>query len=73
MALMVKNTIRSFVLKRKDEDVVLDDPNPNMTPEEVCKFYSGRYPELTSASASGPKLKEGKAVYYFEAVIGDKG
>jgi len=75
MGLLVKNVERGFILKRAHEkdDVNLPDPNINMTPTEVMKFYSGQYPELTSAAVSEPKIKNGKAVYVFETIVGDKG
>jgi PRTRC genetic system protein C len=73
--LMVKNVVREFKVKRNNakDDVVLPDPNTNMEPIDVMKFYSGQYPELTSASVNGPNMKNGKAIYLFETVIGDKG
>lgn len=73
--LMVKNVVREFKVKRNNakDDVVLPDPNSNMTPTDVMKFYSGQYPELTSASVNGPNMKNGKAIYLFETVIGEKG
>ncbi len=75
MALIVKNVERVFILKRNHEkdDVTLPDPNNSMTPVEVMKFYSGRYPELTSGTVTGPVMKKGQAVYQLETVIGDKG
>lgn len=73
--LMVKNVVREFKLKRNNskDDVELPDPNSNMEPNDVMKFYSGQYPELTSASVNGPTMKNGKAIYLFETVIGEKG
>jgi PRTRC genetic system protein C len=73
--LMVKNVVREFKVKRNNakDDVVLPDPNPNMEPIDVMKFYSGQCPELTSASVNGPNMKNGKAIYLFETVIGEKG
>jgi len=73
MALKVINTKRSFVIKNNSKEVVLKDPNPNMEPVDVMRFYSGQYPELTSSNVSGPKIKEGIAVYTFQTIIGDKG
>lgn len=75
MALKIKNAERVFVLKRKQESdtVTLPDPNPNMEINDVQRFYSGEYAELTSSNVIGPKMKDGKAVYEFQTIIGDKG
>lgn len=75
MALKIKNTERVFIIKSKKEkdDVTLPDPNVNMEPIDVMKFYSGEHPELTSSTVTGPKMKDGKAVYEFQTIIGEKG
>jgi PRTRC genetic system protein C len=46
---------RKFVFKKKGKEIELDDFNPNASPEEIIKFYSGQYPELTSATVDEPK------------------
>ncbi len=74
MALQVTNLQRKFIIKNEDKkDIELKDPNPDMTPEEVIKFYSSEYPELTTASLSGPTVKGEVAVYSASAQIGTKG
>lgn len=73
MALKVINTKRSFIIKNNKKEIVLKDPNPNMEPVDVMRFYSGQYPELTSSNVSGPKIKDGIAEYKFQTIIGDKG
>lgn len=75
MALQVTNLTRLFTLKKdgKGKDIELSDPNGSMSPEEVMKFYSGNYPELTNATLSGPKVEGGKAIYSFKTVVGTKG
>lgn len=74
MALQVTNLTREFSLKKDGKkEVVLTDPNDSMSPEEVMKFYSGNYPELTNATISGPKVEGGKAIYSFKTVVGTKG
>ena len=30
--------------------IILDDPDPDMTPEQVKEFYANIYPELTQAN-----------------------
>ncbi len=75
MTLQIKNAKRIFLLIRDKEsdNVTLPDPNPNMGPEDVQRFYSSEYPELTSSTVTGPSMKEGDAVYSFQTIIGDKG
>jgi len=69
MALTVTSAKRIF----KFDDKELDDPNSNLSIEEVKKFYAGKYPELTNASISGPKMENDKAVYTLGVSIGKKG
>lgn len=75
MAIKIANAQRLFILKRKkdSDNVILFDPNPKMDPIDVMKFYSGEHPELTSSTVTGPVMKEEKAVYSFETIIGEKG
>lgn len=75
MALNVTNLNRQFFLKQdgKNKDIELNDPNGEMSPEEVMKFYSGKYPELTNATIVGPKVEGNKAVYSFKTIVGTKG
>ena len=53
--------------------MALDDPDGNLSPNEVMDFYSRVYPELTTASVNGPVFEEDKAVYEFKTTIGTKG
>jgi len=69
MALNIQNYKRVF----KHGAIVLSDPNPNMSPEEVMNFYSNQYPELTTSNVHGPKIEGGKAVYEFKTTVGTKG
>jgi len=75
MTFKVKTANRIFILIREKEsdNVTLADPNPNMEPSDVQRFYSSEYPELTSSTVIGPSMKEGDAVYSFQTIIGDKG
>lgn len=69
MALIVTNLKRKFVFEEED----LEDPNPNMSIEEVQGFYSLRHPELTTATVDGPKIEGDTAVYEFNSKLGTKG
>lgn len=73
MALQVSTLKRKFTITKKGKDIELADPNPEMAPQEVIKFYSSEYPELTNATLSGPKVESGKAVYSFKTTVGTKG
>lgn len=73
MALQVTNINRVFTFKRDNKDVNLPDPNQSMTPQEVMKFYSTTYGELTNAIVVGPVVKEGKATYNFTTQAGKLG
>jgi len=53
--------------------VKLPDPNPSMTVEEVRAVYSNQYPDLATASITGPETQDGKLRYSFVRAIGTKG
>ncbi len=69
MALQIQGVKRQF----KHGNRQLDDPDPNMTPEEVMQFYAGTYPELTTSNVHGPKMEGETAVYEFKTTVGTKG
>lgn len=73
MALQVINLVREFSFKQNNKIVPLSDPNPSLTAEEVMKFYSGTYPELTNAYVEGPAVVNDKAVYTIKATAGKLG
>lgn len=62
-----------FKLKKNGETLRLDDPNPEMTVNDVMDFYSMTYPELTTATPHGPVMEDDCAVYEFKTTIGTKG
>jgi PRTRC genetic system protein C len=53
--------------------VVLPDPDPAMTAEQVKNHYSTAYPELTTATVGGEKYSGSKRVVEFKANLGTKG
>lgn len=73
MALEITGHERVFKFKKDGKEVVLQDPNPKFNLEEVQKFYSGTYPEMTNATLEGPKVVGDKAEYKLTTVVGTKG
>jgi PRTRC genetic system protein C len=68
-----KKLTREFRFNKNNTPVKLPDPNPSFSAEEVLRFYAGQYPELTSATFSGPKVDGDKAVYSIETTVGTNG
>lgn len=75
MALQIVNLKRVFKMKNEEtkKEVVLADPNPNMSPQEVVKFYSSEYPELTNAKIEGPNVVKDQATYTLSTKAGQLG
>ena len=73
MALEVTKLKRVFSFKKDGKDIPLVDPNPEMTAEEVMKFYSSSYPELTNAMVEGPAVVGDKATYTMTTKAGKLG
>jgi len=73
MALSVTSLERIFQFKNGNAEITLQDPNPAMSPDEVMDFYSGTYPELTTATVHGPEINKDRVVYKFKTTIGTKG
>ena len=49
------------------------DPNPKLSIEEVRSFYANQFPELTTATITGPETVGDRLRYSFERAIGSKG
>lgn len=73
MAFEMKGLKRVFKMKKDNSVLKLNDPDPDMSLNEVMDFYSMTYPELTTATVHGPELDEDMAVYEFKTTIGVKG
>lgn len=73
MAIDVKHLKREFKFKKNGVLVTLPDPNPQFSVEEVLRFYSGQYPELTTATLDGPNVDNNAAVYTVRTTVGTKG
>ena len=73
MALQVTKLTREFKFKKDGKDISLPDPNPEFSAEEVMKFYSGTYPELTNGIVEGPTVVGDKANYSITTRAGKLG
>lgn len=64
---------RVFILKEKEQEIRLTDPEPRWSVEAVLNFYANTYPILTTAKISAPQIKDDAVEYKFESVMGTKG
>jgi PRTRC genetic system protein C len=51
----------------------LPDIDPNLRPDEIRILYSHQYPDIATASITGPQAVGDKLVYRFTRAIGSKG
>ena len=74
---MKSGKIEASVLKREFVDIktkmILPDPNPLWTPEQVMNYYSTAYPHLINGSVEGPEIGPERVTYNFRTTVGDKG
>ncbi len=52
--------------------LVLPDPNEAMSIESVQAFFATTYPEISTATVTGPEAVGDKMVYRLERAIGTK-
>lgn len=69
MSLTVTPAIRSFTYR----GLVLPDPNRKLSPEEVKAVFATTYPELATASITGPEAVGDTLRYEFVRALGSKG
>jgi PRTRC genetic system protein C len=69
MAAKVKPVVRQF----KYAGVSLPDPNAAWTVDQVRDVLALQFPEISTASVSGPQAVAGKMVYTFDRAVGVKG
>ena len=53
--------------------VKLPDPDPKLSPEEVRSVLATMYPDIATASITGPEAVDDKLRYNFVRAIGAKG
>ena len=65
------NTTASVKRRFVFNGMVLDDPDPGMTPMKVAEFYSLLHAELTNVTVKGPtRTADGFDEYKFTAQVG---
>lgn len=72
MSLETTEIQRVFKMNIGETIETLTDPNPLMTANEVCDFFSGQYPELTNATIENKGLIDDLLVYEFKTILGTK-
>lgn len=72
MAIQKIELKRKFVLIKDNAQIELDDFNPTSTPEEICDFYSGVYPELVNSSIQNKGISDDVQTYHFSSIAGTK-
>ena len=53
--------------------VRLPDINPKLSPEEIRSLYTQHFPEIATATITGPEAVGDKLRYQFTRAIGSKG
>ena len=66
-------TIHKTARRFKYAGLVLPDPSPELDVESVRSLYAASYPEITTATLTGPEAVDGDLVYTFLKSIGTKG
>jgi len=67
--------MESRILSRYFEfhGVLLPDINPSLSPEEIRTAYAQQYPDIATATITGPEAVGDKLRYSFSRAIGSKG
>jgi PRTRC genetic system protein C len=67
--------MESRILQRVYEfnGVRLPEISKDLSPEETRTVYSQQYPEIATATITGPEVVGDKLVYSFSRAIGSKG
>ena len=66
-------TIETMDREFRYDNLRLPDPNKELSIEEVRAAFSATYPEIATASVTGPEAVGNKLVYRFTKAIGTKG
>ena len=71
--LVAQELPREFHLEINKEVVVLEDPNPAFTPNDIRDLYTAQYAELLNSTIVPKGVQNDKVVYEFKVVAGTKG
>lgn len=71
--LQASRITRKFIYEKDGNKIILPDFNANATPEQIVKFYSGQYPELTNASIEAPEWEGETMTFNIGTTVGTKG
>jgi len=66
-------TIETMDREFRYDNLRLPDPNRKLSIEEVRTAFSATYPEIATATVTGPEAVGNKLVYHFTKAIGIKG
>lgn len=66
-------TIETMDREFRYDNLRLADPNRRLSVEDVRAAFSAVYPEIATASVTGPEAIGNKLVYHFSKAIGTKG
>jgi len=66
-------TIETMDREFRYDNLRLPDPNKKLSIEEVRTAFSATYPEIATATVTGPEAVGNKLVYHFTKAIGTKG
>jgi PRTRC genetic system protein C len=66
-------TIETMTREFRYDNLRLPDPNKKLSIEEVRTAFSATYPEIATASVTGPEAVGNKLVYYFTKAIEIRG
>ena len=66
-------TIETMTREFRYDNLRLPDIGQKLTVEEVRTAYSATYPEIATASVTGPEAIGNKLVYHFSRAVGTKG
>ncbi len=73
MAIQVTGLSRTFILKNRNEEIPIQDPNPDWPPERVMSYYEDTYPELVNSTVQNKGIENDQVVIWFKPTIGTKG
>lgn len=69
----VRELNRVFKAEINKEVIVLEDPNINLSVDDVKEMYSAQYPQLLNSQTINHGIQDDKLVYEFKTVAGTKG